>query len=280
MVHGDHWGAVFDIDEPVLVELIAELLNKGKLTGKGGSKFPSHPGMPMEGPFALAWPETPLRFLALCIPRPDKTNSAEYHNGFPFCAEGVEVELRIEDVRPEPDDSVEGCITGYSESMSWILAFYDPLFLFCRDEYAKGQSFRFSVAALALTIREAEETAIEITQGGMLEMERQRLLRENPLADVESVKSVTIYVPADASILLPINDTPEWSEYRGPVTRIEEFELLGERMLRLWTKVISGENRELTIPVYASRLRLGDYQPAVGDSITGVAWLQGYALDA
>lgn len=281
MVHGDHWDAIFDDQEQVMDQVLVPLLESGNVVAQARHEIPDESGVPiLKTVFALDWPETPLRYMAICATDPAANEPEDdlLHTFFPFCAEGVEVDLRIEGVHADEGDPLEGGVIAYAEHARMVVSLWDPLFFLQRAYYEIGKTYRFILAGLALRLSKAEESAIEMTEGPLVELRRQRAREEDPSADVSAIQSATLHVAADATLLFPVKDFPVWSTFRGPVEAIERFEVTGVPFLRLRTKVVSGEDRSLSIAIYVPVERLEGYEPKIGDGIDGVVWLQGYAI--
>lgn len=277
MFHRDQWKAIFET-EGLAERFLHKLLEAGSLVAQYNVELPGEDGIGRtEEGFALAYPATPLRYLALCA-----TNSSgseltrELQAAFPWCAEGIESEFEIESVLPDAEDPMEGGLV-VATSFGGLLWLVDPLFFTNRHRYARGKKLRFAVAALAYSLALASTDYVEITGGGLLELERNRARERDPNADVSAIKSVRLWVKG-SHYLFPDLKLPLLSSgYRVPVERVEELTVEGRRFVRVLISpfVCEDESESVGMWLYASPTVLQGYTPRVGDEIEGQAWIQG-----
>lgn len=277
MVHGDQWRAVAESVEFVR-EMVPRLLERGRLVAEADVEIRGEDGVARaESGFALAYPDTPLRYLALCA-----TNSAgseifrEFINGSPFCAEGVEAELEIEEVLPDEDPMEGGLVLATRDGgLMWLV---DPLFFANRALYQPGRMLLFSVSALAYTVRPARTEPIVITSGNFLEFHRQRMLEEDPALDPDEIREVELSLEGARSFFPNNVDPLLGSTFRSPVEAVEAFEVEGTRFVRMRISPLTDEEQTVSMWLYAAPHVLGDYAPQVGDEVEGTAWIQGTPL--
>lgn len=110
----------------------------------------------------------------------------------------------------------------------------------------------------------------------MIEIERQRLLEDDPNADVSNVNSVSVSLE-NACWLMPTKIEDDF-EFRGvpkeiQVVRVDDAEFLQVRMT-----LIRPEDVDFDVLVYVSRASLGDYEPKIGEAVEGFVWLQGHLI--
>lgn len=111
MTHAEHWSAVLGDRESSLATLLPRTIERGALVAEATVHLDDERGSNSrrETGFALKYPATPLRYLALCAT--DSTGPVierELVTAYPFCAEGLEAELEVDEVVRVPDDPMEG----------------------------------------------------------------------------------------------------------------------------------------------------------------------------
>ncbi|HET8654485.1 MAG TPA: hypothetical protein VFL93_03040 [Longimicrobiaceae bacterium] len=275
MVHGEQWSAVFEDVPGATAPLLPEILERGTYVGEGEVELEGGDGVVrMETGFALAYPETPLRYLALCA-----TNSAgpeptrEFVTAFPWCAEGVEADLEIEEVLADRDDPMEGGleVAAPGGGLMWLV---DPFFFQHRHLYAPERTVRLSIAALAYSVSLAARDFVEVTEGPMLDLERSRISEADPDADPAEVTSVRLSLEG-ARALFPHPEEPLFgSTFRAPVEDLDEFSVGGVRFTRMLIAPLTTDAGAVGMWLYASERVLQGCAPRVGDEIEGFAWLQ------
>ena len=118
---------------------------------------------------------------------------------------------------------------------------------------------------------------ITITKGPAIELEKQRVLEENPNADVGQINTVDISI-AELRMLIPHDNNPMNAEYQTVVEKVTYFYLEEIEICRLHVLFRLHSNCELRAILYASEHVLKGFRPQIGDTIRGVLWLQGYPL--
>jgi len=233
----------------------------------------SHPDEPAF--LAYEYPETPVRFLTLCRTNPaEKTINAL--SAYPFLKEGRSNTFEVLALNPD-ESGAEGtveCVSKSGESFT----FFDPLFCYNKDELAVGKKYEFGVAAIAYSIEQLENPEIVIESGPALEAERQRILKEDPSADISAITSVTFSM-ASMRCIIP-RDDPGDAEFQTEVEAVEWFDLLDVKMCRMQCLFRDYDDEKWAVSLYASEHVLGGYQPAVGHIVRGVAWIQASVLRA
>ena len=275
MIHGNHWEAITGNAEESLERFVPATLANGALTEETQFVLTRDDGGEQpETVIGATYPETPLRCLALI-----STNSAEpganrfLYSAYPFCAEGLPNNIEIDSLEA---DNIEGIVHGSCESGAAI-DFFDPLFFLNRGKYEMGKTFEFSLAGLAYKLQKTTVDSIEVTEGPMIDMEKQRLLDENPNADVSNVTSVTVSL--EGSCWLYPTKVPDDAEFRGVIEDVGYFELEDVGFYRAKITLVADDDHPLAILLYASELILNGYVPRKGDSVEGFVWLQGRLLE-
>lgn len=111
----------------------------------------------------------------------------------------------------------------------------------------------------------------------MIEIERQRLLEENPNADISEVNSVTVSLE-EACWLMPTKVEDDF-EFRGIPKEIKPIEIEGAEFLQVKMTLIRPDDIDFDVMVFASRKVLGNYEPKLGEAVEGFVWLQGHLIE-
>jgi hypothetical protein len=128
-------------------------------------------------------------------------------------------------------------------------------------------------------LRKAEKDKIVVTEGPMIEMERQRRLEEDPKADVSQINSVEVSL-AELRCLLPSDKYPDDAEFRTVIEQVGYFELEGIGIYFLRATLMRPDDNDFNGIIFASESVLNGYTPKCGDSIEGVMWLQGALISS
>jgi len=275
MGHGDHWAAIYGDVEPVLERLIPTVAQAGKPLGNGvvAQVQDEDGGTHKAQSTAVVYPpNVPLTYLMLLAGRADG-NGYEMHSFYPLLREGIASPLKVEESTAW-EGSLEGQIRARTLDGA-IIGFFDPLYYQNQGVYRAGAAYNFIIAGLAYQLRKCESDFVEITEGAMLDVERESVKKEDPTADVSQIKSVKVYLTG-ATILLPSESTLDDWGFRLHADRVGYFEVDGIGFYRIESTLIKGEHHPLRAYIYASVTVLGEYRPAEGDDIEGAVWLQGY----
>lgn len=281
MVHGEQWSALTD-DRRLTEALIPTLLELGSAGNEAAVTFFDQ-GVPRkEVGFTITYPETPLRFIALCA-----TNSAteeryrEFNTAFPLCHEGIESEFEIDEVLPDPEDPMEGGLCVGTLDGAGLIYLVDPFFFVNRDKYAPGIRVRMSIAGLALKIKPASMKPVRITEGSFLEFHRSRMMERDPSLDPTTITFAEIRM-AGGRMLFPHRELPLLgSTFRSPIDEVEEVEVSGLPITRMLIGPLVDEDDNVQrMWLYAGEASLQGYRPRVGDEVEGVVAIQGILRQA
>jgi len=275
--HGNHWEAIESNYPEFIAEMLPKICQEGKVAGKNAfthtlDDVPNKVGVA----FGLQYAETPVNFLALIVAEIDEGSNLLW-SGYPVCAEGNGCRLVIDEVRSW-DNGIEGTIKAYVPD-GGLVYFFDPYFFLNKDRYVVGEEVTVKLGALAYMVQKAEQLEIEITEGPMLEIERQRLLEDDPNADVTSITSVPISMDG-AAIYFPRGEDQDDAEIRFKVSETARFTCADRPFMRLSGIIMRPDSGDVSINIYASEQVLGGYVPQVGDNVEAVVWMQGYLEDS
>jgi hypothetical protein len=161
---------------------------------------------------------------------------------------------RVDEVTVQ-DGDVEAVVRGRVSPDGGLLWFCDPHHFAAPERYRPAFVQEFVLAGLAYLLKPASFDKVEVTEGDMLKMHRERFVEVDPTIDPETIKSVSISFE-EAAFMFPQPDHPENAEFVTTIEQLDEFELLGFRILRVWATFARPEGAEpLRLPVYRERAR-------------------------
>ena len=253
--------------------MLPVICREGALIGSSNLNYAGEDGRMKQGSvFGLRYGESPLQIVALVVGnKQEKTN--EFWSAYPVCSCGVENRLKVNETIPDRDGT-EGVINA-STTFGGSIGFFDPYFFLNKDGSIEGSERNVSLAGLAYVLRKAEQDGITINEGPMIQEEKDRVLRENPHADVSKITSVFISMKG-AALYLPLRESPDEGEFRICVDEVEFFRLGGREYCRIRGVLMRDDDNPLVADIYASGHVLEGYKPAVGDDIEGICWMQGF----
>lgn len=276
MGHGDHWATIEKDSTDFIAEMLPKICTDGKLIGKNAfthsmDDVPNKVGIA----FGLLYADTPVNFLALIVGEIEEDSNLLW-SGYPVCAKGIECRLVIEEIKPW-ENGIEGVIEAYVPG-GGLISFFDPYFYLNRDSYIVGKEFAVRLGALAYTLNKADQLEIQITEGPMLEIHRQRLLEDDPNVDVSSITSVPISMDGSA-IYFPRGDVGDDAEVRFKVIETGNFTCAERPFVSVSGAIMRPDSGDVNIHVYVSEQVLNGYVPQVGDNVEAVVWMQGFLSD-
>jgi hypothetical protein len=263
MSHGQHWEAIHPTEQESLREL-EDLLKKGV-------PYEEDVRTICPGDYVhLLSPERPLS--AVAIIRAEHTSNTMVV-AYPTPCDLADNELEIHSIDTVADEGLrgtEGIIRTVTRDGA-ELSFFCPGFLFFKEQLENNRRFRFGLGAIAYFV-EAAPKEIILTDGAFFEGEKKRRSEEDPSFDPSGFKSVTLGMEN----LRTFFERGEGDfEFQSVVEEITPFESLGTFGVILLMNLASEDREPIRVKLYASRKVLGEYSPCVGDSIRGVAWLNG-----
>jgi len=276
MGHGDHWKALLGSIEKPLVNMLKTIVTGGRLSPVTDEQKRHQDAHPAENTFlGIEYGDAPVGCLAVIEKFPEKNNNV-FRTAYPFLRDGVPHVLEITDLKTLPQ-VCETTVTGVSRN-GGVLSFFEPLYFRNRFILNTGGKYEFSLAAIAYVLEKMVETEITVTQGFFLALERERLLKENPDADVNTIGSVKIDVSQLGTLVFMDDDFPDDAQFQTVVEDVDYFRFDGIEICRMPVEMKMGGDRNFRINLYASEHVLKGYRPQTGDTIRGALWLQGYAV--
>jgi len=272
MGHGDHWNACGMGDQDVVEEMLPDLCEKGRLIGENAFSHTLDDVANKAGTvFGLQYLDSPLHFLGLVVSGIEEGSAL--WSAYPVCAEGSRCRLVIDAIEAEAN-GIEGLIEA-SAPEGGLISFFDPYFFLNKDRYRVGEGATLRLAALAYMLRKTEQLEIQVDGGPMLELHRQRVLEEDPTADVSAITSVPISMDG-AALYFSRGEPKDDAEIRFKVEEVSRFKCAKQSFLRLTGPIMKPNGEDVKVVVYAAEYVLDGYVPQVGDNIEAIVWMQGY----
>lgn len=273
MGHGSHWEAIAGSTETAIKEWIPTIVQNGSIVGDSIFLFDDGENPPRdEKCIGIVYPEGPMRFMALISTDSLSDPKSNFlFSAFPFPHEGCLNPIEIDSIE-DWCNPVEGIIEGSTKGGASV-SFFDPLYFLNKSRYRSGVSADFIITALAYRLKPCEQQDIQIDGGPLLEMERKRVLEENPEADIDQIKTVSVSLE-HACWIMP-TDVKDDFEFRGIPESVEKFEVGGQVFYKVTMVLTRPDDIDFRVPVYASEAILDGFVPSVGQPVEGFLWLQG-----
>jgi hypothetical protein len=290
--HGDRWGVFAGGDETAISSLItsiekAELFDIG-LVDKAATEAIVATGEPPCLLLLYTGQEKGMsRTGAMSL---HVLNQAKKHlelwSAYPFFGNGVEVDGLL--LHP---NRVEAVLEIGLDNGAIIPAF-DPLFCLHRGLYRAGETYRFSLSALAYTMKPAPHREYVIDDPDKIRHFRAtdawankhgQYKKEDEAAALAAWQPETpedlepICIDASCMTMLWPAGFSDDSGYMGEVVCVmpNAVRMLDTVFWRVDVTLISGEDENLIVPIYvAENLFEGDWRPSVGKYVTGNLWMQ------
>lgn len=237
---------------------------------------------------------------AMSLHVPNQTaKRIELWSAYPFFGEGVEIEGVVDQLLLHPNRIEATLQIGLENGV--VISAFDPLFFQARALYRTGQSYRFSLSALAYSMNPSGHIEKVIDDPGDIRRyhasrawaeKHGEFRKEDQAAALEAWQPKT---PEDlepvrfdiggGTVLLPSsNGFSDDAVYLGEIVRVtaDAVKVLDTNFWRVDVVVIRSEwFATLTLPIYVSEtLFTADWRPTVGTHVKGNAWLQAYARSA
>lgn len=155
--------------------------------------------------------------------------------------------------------------------------FYDPLYERDHDDLTPGITHTFLLAGLAYGLRKALLDEVTITQGPRYEAYAAAWLAENPDKSRLDVPALKVSV-AGRHMIMPGRRFCEY-QMRGAIEEVEDCQLEKMPVKILYMSFPFEDRPPMRLPVYASKMVLGDYEPQKGDEVDAYVWLQARIID-
>lgn len=171
-------------------------------------------------------------------------------------------------------NGLEGVVAARLAPDGPPLTFFAPFHFRDFQRFRPGARLSVSLGAMALSLRKARLSELEVSEGPLHELGLAERRAGNPDGDPTDLPASTKVSLAGSSILLPSRYVCEW-EYRCPVLDVAETELRGIPFLRITTEFLRGDGAALRGCLYASERVLEGCVPQRGDDVEGGLWMSG-----
>lgn len=276
--HGTHWGAVTDNVEKYIKERLTVLVSEGQV--RCATKL--RPGSMSSSDTVFAYVteyQESDHICAACVNTFDdnaEEKVVQFQSAYPVGVKGRINRLAVNRFLEWPEN-VEGqieCVTRTGRTVT----FFDPYYIHDKQLIKHPCVCEFELCGFARKIGPAKEQTFEITRGPMLDLERKRILEENPDADPEDIESVTLHTSPEFSCLLQAGPYPDEGEFRAIADTVEWFPYRGMEMCKLGVRIGDPDEEDgiIQMDLFAGRHILGAYTPRPGDTVEGHLWLQGF----
>jgi len=298
--HGDRWGVFAGGDETAIRRLMrtlekAELFDIG-LVDKAATEAIVATGEPLGTLLLYTGQEKGMSrtgAMSLIGQEPGRTGPRQLWSAYPFFGNGVEVDGVVERLLLHPN-RVEAVLEIGLDNGAVIPAF-DPLFCLHRGLYRAGETYRFSLSAMAYTMGPAEQRECVIDDPDKIRRFRATeawATKHGKYTKEDEAAALAAWQPKTPGDLDPIRIDPShmtilWpagfyddSGYMGKVICLtpDAVRMLDTSFWRVDVTLISCEDENLTVPIYVpENLFEGDWRPSVGKYVTGNLWMQAYA---
>ena len=222
----------------------------------------------------LAWPQDqPVR--ASVLVAGDEGEKLAPVTATPLL-EGLPNDLMVDQVHPW-QTGVEANVAVTMVEGKSPMWFYDPLYGRDKDDLTPGVTHTFVLAGLAYGLRKAMLDAITLTQGKRYEAYAEIWLADNPGKTRLDVPPLKVDV-SKRHMIMPGRSFCEY-QMRAIIEEVRDCQLEQMPVKLLYLSFPFDERQPMRLPVYASKMVLGDYEPEVGHEVDAYVWLQGRIID-
>ena len=222
----------------------------------------------------LAWPQDqPVR--ASVLVAGDEGEKLAPVTATPLL-EGLPNDLMVDQVHPW-QTGVEANVAVTMVEGKSPMWFYDPLYGRDKDDLTPGVTHTFVLAGLAYGLRKAMLDEITITQGKRYEAYAEIWLADNPGKTRLDVPPLKVDV-SKRHMIMPGRNFCEY-QMRAIIEEVRDCQLEQMPVKLLYLSFPFDDRQPMRLPVYASKMTLGDYEPEVGHDIDAYVWLQGRIID-
>ena len=222
----------------------------------------------------LAWPQDqPVR--ASVLVAGDEGEKLAPVTATPLL-EGLPNDLMVDQVHPW-QTGVEANVAVTMVEGKSPMWFYDPLYGRDKDDLTPGVTHTFVLAGLAYGLRKAMLDEITITQGKRYEAYAEIWLADNPGKTRLDVPPLKVDV-SKRHMIMPGRNFCEY-QMRATIEEVRDCQLEQMPVKLVYLSFPFDERQPMRLPVYASKMVLGDYEPEVGHEVDAYVWLQGRIID-
>lgn len=298
--HGDRWSVLAGGDETIIRKLMATIgkaeLFDTDLVDKAAAEAIAATGEPLGALLLYTGQEkgtSRTGAMSLIGQAPGGTGRRQLWSAYPFFGNGVEVDGVVDELLLHPN-RVEAVLKIGRDNGAVISAF-DPLFCLHRGLYRAGETYRFSLSAMAYTMEPAEQRGCVVDIPDKVRGFRAAdawATKHGKYTKIDEEAALAAWQPETPEDLEPIRIDASHMTILWPTGFSDDFGYMGEivswtpdavRMLgtsfwRVDVTLVSCADENLTVPIYvAENLFEGDWRPSVGEYVAGNLWMQAYA---
>lgn len=190
--------------------------------------------------------------------------------------EGFANDLLVEDCHQRKEGGTGDVAAEMIEGAN-PMWFFDPLFGRDQTDLTPGVTHTFWLGAVALSLRKALLDEISLTSGPQFDEWARNWLAGHPGRPTHEVPPLKIDIRGK-SIIMPGRVFGEY-QIRARVEKIDDCQLDKMLVKALYLGFPFDNRPELKLPLYASKVILGEYDPRINDEIEAYIWLQGRIID-
>ena len=267
---GDAWAVVLGRNPAALMpQVISTVLHEGGTRPawqwkRGGKEY-----------VLMAWPREQSLRASVLMRADEEGGRLKPCDAVPLL-EGQPNDLTVDSVHPWENGSGADVAVTMIEGKN-PMWFYDPLYLRDKDDLTPGITHTFTLAGLCLAVRKALLDDVTITQGPQYEAYAADWLAAHPGASRLDVPPLKVSMKG-RRMIMPGRRFCEY-QLRGEVEEVRQGNLENMPVTLIYLRFPFDQREAMLLPVYASKMVLGDYEPKAGDEIDAYVWLQGRVID-
>mgnify|MGYP001195860132 CR=1 FL=1 len=269
--HGDHWQALYGNDAD-LEAVIRRDCEQSVLVDHFECVDVANGTERAEEVACLRWGKGQLVEDMLIVT--DSVQQEQFlFSGYPVVTDGMLHKVQVAKVEPW-EYGIEGWLHVLVGENKVPVSFFDTRYYAGSAQLAVGEQVEVRLAGLAYSIRPMQQRTIEVEEGPLWEMQKNRRLEEG-MTPEDASAPVVIHLSGMAVFLPREGEDCDDAEFAGVVDAIEHFDHAGIAMVKLDVVVMRMGDEAFTLPIFVSEYVLNGFKPRVGDDIQGLMWVQG-----
>lgn len=272
--HGNHWTALYGDDADINAIIVRDLKDSRLVDA-----FPcidiANDTERAEEVTCLRWGQGGIVEDMLVVMDSPKQERFLF-SGYPVLKDGIAHTVTVDHVEPW-EYGIEGWLHVRVTEEAISLSFFDVRYYAGNADLQPGQRIQVSLAGLAYTLQPMTQMSIEIGEGALWEMEKQRRLDSGESA-AEAAKPVAVILSGMAALLPRDGEYCDDAEFHGVIAAMTSFSHDGNTIHRLEVVVCRPGDEDFKLPIFVSEAVLDGYVPRLGEDVQGVMWIQGYLV--
>lgn len=269
--HGNHWRSIYG-DEFDLHAVIVRGCEASKLIDEYPCMDVANQTERAEAVCCLRWGSGQIVEDMLVV-TDSKQGSRFLFSGYPVVLDGICHTVQVERVESW-GYGIEGWLHVRVTAEEVSLAFFDTRFYAGSAEIQAGERIDVMLAGIAYILEPLRQSSIEISEGALWEMGKQRRLDEGESPE-ESEKPVKVILSGMSAFLPRSGDECDDAEFAGVIDDIQSFQHSGITMYRLEVVLLRPGDETFRLPIFVSESVLNGYVPRLGEDVRGLMWVQG-----